>query len=50
VQGTTEIVWNGPELRGFLAAEHLWRLRVERGWRRRSALPLRWTPRASPTG
>ena len=50
VQGTTEIVWNGPELRGFLAAERLWRFRVERGWRRRSALPLRWTPRASPTG
>ncbi|HEY2029031.1 MAG TPA: pyridoxamine 5'-phosphate oxidase family protein [Myxococcales bacterium] len=34
VQGTTEIVWDGPELRSFLAAERLWRVRVEGAWRR----------------
>jgi predicted pyridoxine 5'-phosphate oxidase superfamily flavin-nucleotide-binding protein len=42
VQGTTEIVWDGPEVRSFHGAERLWRLRVERAWRRRAALPLRW--------
>jgi predicted pyridoxine 5'-phosphate oxidase superfamily flavin-nucleotide-binding protein len=50
LQGTTEIVWDGPELRSFLAAERLWRFRVERAWRERSALPLRWTRRASGRG
>ena len=50
LQGTTEIVWDGPELRSFLAAERLWRFRVDRAWRRRAALPLRWRPRASATG
>lgn len=34
VQGTTEMVWDGPELRNFLAAERLWRVRVEAAWRR----------------
>jgi hypothetical protein len=33
VQGTTEIVWDGPEVRVFEGAERLWRVRVERGWR-----------------
>jgi len=47
LQGTTEIVWGGPELRSFPAAERLWRFRVDRAWRNRSALPLRCTPRAS---
>jgi predicted pyridoxine 5'-phosphate oxidase superfamily flavin-nucleotide-binding protein len=42
VQGTTEIVWDGPEVRAVPGAERLWRLRVERGWRRRAALALRW--------
>ena len=34
VQGTTEIVWDGDELRSFLAAERLWRVHVESAWRR----------------
>jgi predicted pyridoxine 5'-phosphate oxidase superfamily flavin-nucleotide-binding protein len=35
LQGTTEIVWDGPEVRETKGAERLWRVRVERGWRRR---------------
>ncbi|MDB5364320.1 MAG: pyridoxamine 5-phosphate oxidase [Rhodospirillales bacterium] len=42
VQGTTEIIWDGAEVRRFHGAERLWRVRVERAWRRRNALPLRW--------
>jgi predicted pyridoxine 5'-phosphate oxidase superfamily flavin-nucleotide-binding protein len=34
VQGTTEIVWDGPELQSFLAAERLWRVQVTAAWRR----------------
>jgi predicted pyridoxine 5'-phosphate oxidase superfamily flavin-nucleotide-binding protein len=40
VQGTTEIQWDGPEVRAVPGAERLWRVRVERGWRRRGALAL----------
>jgi predicted pyridoxine 5'-phosphate oxidase superfamily flavin-nucleotide-binding protein len=47
VQGTTEIQWDGPEVRALDGAERLWRVHVERGWRRRGALALRWTPAAS---
>jgi predicted pyridoxine 5'-phosphate oxidase superfamily flavin-nucleotide-binding protein len=36
VQGTTEIVWEGPEVGALDGAERLWRVRVERGWRKRS--------------
>jgi len=43
LQGTTEIVWDGAEVRRLAGAERLWRLRVVRGWRRRGALSLRWT-------
>ena len=43
LQGTVEIVWDGPEVRTFLAAQRLWRVHVERTLRRRGALPLRWT-------
>jgi len=43
LQGTTEIQWDGPEVKVLAGAERLWRFRVERGWRRRAALPLRWT-------
>ncbi len=45
VQGTTEIVWDGPEVRAHAGAERLWRVRVVRGFRRRGALGLRWTAR-----
>jgi len=44
VQGATEIQWDGPEVRALDGAERLWRVRVERGWRRRAALPVRWSP------
>lgn len=50
LQGETEILWDGPELREFPGAQRLWRFRVGRGWRRRAALPLRWSaPEPAPT-
>jgi hypothetical protein len=48
VQGTTEIQWDGPEVRALPGAERLWRVRVERGWRRRGALALGFTPVGEP--
>ncbi|HEY6910265.1 MAG TPA: pyridoxamine 5'-phosphate oxidase family protein [Myxococcales bacterium] len=47
LQGTTEIVWDGPQVSAVRGAERLWRLHVLRGFRRRGAVPLRWMP-ASP--
>ncbi|HYU15597.1 MAG TPA: pyridoxamine 5'-phosphate oxidase family protein [Candidatus Acidoferrum sp.] len=44
LQGRTEIVWSGPSVDALAGAERLWRLHVRGGWRRRAALPLRWTP------
>ncbi len=41
VQGTTEIQWDGPEVRAIEGAERLWRLRVEHAWRRPGALDVR---------
>ncbi|MGX5735108.1 pyridoxamine 5'-phosphate oxidase family protein [Bosea thiooxidans] len=50
LQGSVEIIWNGPELAGLNGAERLWRFRVTRGWRRLHALPLRWSgPDYAPT-
>ena len=46
LQGAVELQWTGPELRALPGAERLWRVHVERGWRRRGALPLRWLPLA----
>jgi len=43
LRGTTGIVWDGPQVRRFAGAERIWRFRVERGWRKRGTLPLRWT-------
>lgn len=43
LQGAVEIVWDGPEVRALQGAERLWRVRVERGWRRRAGIPLRWS-------
>lgn len=41
--GTVEILWEqNEEIRSFAGAERLWRIKVTRGWRRRSALPFRW--------
>jgi predicted pyridoxine 5'-phosphate oxidase superfamily flavin-nucleotide-binding protein len=43
LQGTVEIVWDGPEVHAVPAAQRLWRVHVDRTVRRRGALPLRWT-------
>lgn len=40
LQGTTSIDWQGNG--GPQGAERLWRLHVERAWRRRSAFPFAW--------
>jgi uncharacterized protein len=45
VRGGTEIVWEVPEHERLTGAERLWRLHVSRVWRRRCALPLRWSLR-----
>lgn len=42
LSGRTEIVFDGPEVAAFQAAERLWRLHVERLVRRPAALALRW--------
>jgi uncharacterized protein len=42
LQGSVEIQWQGAEVRALPGAERLWRVHVERGWRRRGALALRW--------
>ena len=41
LQGAVEIDWTGDP--GFAGAERLWRFHAQRGWRRRAALPLRWS-------
>jgi predicted pyridoxine 5'-phosphate oxidase superfamily flavin-nucleotide-binding protein len=41
--GTAEVLWDGPELASFAAAERLLRLRVSAGLRIENALPLRWS-------
>jgi len=48
LQGAVEIQWQGPEVRALPGAERLWRVHVERGWRRRGALALRWVPSQLP--
>jgi predicted pyridoxine 5'-phosphate oxidase superfamily flavin-nucleotide-binding protein len=48
LQGTTDIQWDGPEVAALDGAERLWRLHVERLWRRRGALALRGTAVGSP--
>jgi predicted pyridoxine 5'-phosphate oxidase superfamily flavin-nucleotide-binding protein len=54
LRGTTGIVWDGPEVRRSPGAERLWRFKVIAAWRKRGALPLRWTlrdtVRNSPSG
>lgn len=41
LRGEAEILWD--DTGGFPGAERLWRFRVAEGWRRPTALPLRWT-------
>ena len=42
LQGRAEIDW-APGGAGPQGAERLWRVRIERGWRRRGAFPFAWT-------
>ncbi|MGQ0580499.1 MAG: pyridoxamine 5'-phosphate oxidase family protein [Reyranella sp.] len=42
LQGRAEIDWAAGNS-GPAGAERLWRVRVERGWRRRGAFPFAWT-------
>ncbi|MDP1839125.1 MAG: pyridoxamine 5'-phosphate oxidase family protein [Reyranella sp.] len=42
LQGRAEIDWT-PGSAGPEGTERLWRVRVERGWRRRGAFPFAWT-------
>ena len=46
VQGRTEIVWEVPATERLPGAERLWRVSVTHAWRRRGALPFRWSLRA----
>jgi uncharacterized protein len=53
--GTTETVWDGPELRAIEGAERLWRLTVTGGNRLSGALPMafravEYSPRSLATG
>ncbi|AZO76241.1 MULTISPECIES: pyridoxamine 5'-phosphate oxidase family protein [unclassified Bosea (in: a-proteobacteria)] len=50
LQGMAEIVWDGPELAGLDGAKRLMHVEMTRAWRRKAALPLRWTePELAPT-
>lgn len=50
LQGVAEIVWTGPELAGFDGAKRLLKVEITRAWRRKAALPLRWSePEPAPT-
>lgn len=47
--GSTEIIWDGPEVEAVPGAQRLLRFRVESGWWRAGALPLRWSaPQLAP--
>jgi predicted pyridoxine 5'-phosphate oxidase superfamily flavin-nucleotide-binding protein len=41
--GRAEVIWEGPELAGFLGAERLLRFHVVRGVHLQDVLPFRWT-------
>lgn len=45
LQGTTEVLWNSDETAELTGAERIWRFHFTHGWRRREAVPLRWTLR-----
>lgn len=49
VQGRAEICWDVPRDERPPGAERLWRLGVARTWRRRGALPYRWSLHAMST-
>jgi predicted pyridoxine 5'-phosphate oxidase superfamily flavin-nucleotide-binding protein len=43
LQGLAEIDWTATTGRRIEGAERSWAFHITRGWRRRAALPLRWT-------
>lgn len=43
LQGKAEIVWDSDEAQQVTGAQRLWRFHVQRGWRAKSAVALRWT-------
>lgn len=50
VQGVAQVIWSGPELAGLDGAKRLLQVEVTRSWRRKAALPLRWSePEPAPT-
>jgi predicted pyridoxine 5'-phosphate oxidase superfamily flavin-nucleotide-binding protein len=50
VQGKAEVLWDCAGALGYESAERLWKVHVARAWRRRGALPLRWTGPAEEAG
>ena len=42
LQGTVAIDWSPDAAARPAGAERVWRVKVERGWRRRSAFPFAW--------
>ena len=47
--GQADVIWDGPDLQGFIRAERLVRVRVEEAYRLVAALPWRWTaPEQAP--
>ncbi|MEO1067998.1 MAG: pyridoxamine 5'-phosphate oxidase family protein, partial [Cyanobacteria bacterium J06638_6] len=47
--GTTEVIWEGPEVAAYAGAERLFRFQVTQGWRVEGNLPLTWSaPEISP--
>ncbi|MCJ2066761.1 pyridoxamine 5'-phosphate oxidase family protein [Methylobacterium sp. J-088] len=49
LQGRTVIDWSGMGAADFTGAQRSWSFTVERGWRRRAAVPLRWSqPEPAP--
>ena len=49
VQGRAEICWDLPVEQRPVGADRLWRLTATRAWRRRGALPYRWSLYAMST-
>lgn len=49
LQGHTAIDWSDAEAAKLTGAQRTWRFTVEGGWRRRAAVPLRWSrPEPAP--
>jgi predicted pyridoxine 5'-phosphate oxidase superfamily flavin-nucleotide-binding protein len=49
LQGRTAIDWSGAAAAGLAGAQRSWSFTVEGGWRRRAAVPLRWSePEPAP--